>query len=84
MIRKNCHEAREQVYLYLDREQLGWIQRTRIRYHLKRCTNCTDCFEFEVQLKAVIRRKSQEEAPAELIDRLRAFIQEHGSDEVGA
>ena len=72
-----CEHAIEYVYHYLD-EELTWSRRMRIRWHLRRCTNCDGAFSFEQQLKAVVRRKSQDEAPPELIDRLRALIQEEG------
>ena len=76
-----CNEARDKVYYYLDHEQLTWVQRTRIRYHLWRCTRCADCYGFEAHLQAVIRSRSQEDPPTELIDRLRAFLHEQGTDE---
>ena len=81
---KRCNEAAEKVYYYLDHEQLNWMQRTRIRYHLRRCAKCSDCYEFETHVQTVVRSKCQEDPPAELIHRLRAFIREHGSDEAEA
>ena len=76
----NCDEAIDQVYYFLDGETT-WYKRLRIRRHLRRCGGCTEAFAFETRFKAMIRRKCQEDPPAELIDRLRAFLHEHGTDE---
>lgn len=76
-----CDEALEQVYFFLDGE-MTWYRRIRVRRHLKKCSGCMGSFEFEAKVIDVVRRKAAEPPPPELIDRLRAFIQEHGSDEV--
>ena len=77
-----CMSAVDQVYTYLDGE-LTWYKRIRIRRHLKRCNGCTDAFAFETKFLEVVREKSSDEPPPELIDRLRSFIREHGEEPDG-
>jgi mycothiol system anti-sigma-R factor len=74
-----CNNAVEHLYQYLD-EELTWSRRVRVRWHLRRCTNCDGAFDFEARLKVVIRERSGEDAPPELLDRLRALIREETKD----
>ena len=74
-----CRHAIDQVYFFLDGE-LNWYKRLRIRRHLGRCRGCHDAFQFETRFLEVVREKSAEEPPPELIDRLRSFLHEHGDD----
>ena len=73
-----CEHAVEYVYQYLD-EELTWMRRTRIRWHLRKCLACDGAFSFETRLKTVIRQRGREEPPPELMERLRALIREEGS-----
>jgi mycothiol system anti-sigma-R factor len=75
-----CARAAEEVYFYLDNE-MSRFRHWRVKRHLRKCPPCTSQFDFEAEFKQVVRRKSQDAAPPELIDRLRAFLQEHGADE---
>ena len=75
-----CTDATEQVYLYLDNE-MSRFRLWRVKRHLKKCPPCHSKFDFEAELKQVVRQKSQDPAPPELIGRLRAFLEEHGADE---
>ena len=76
---RGCDHAVEYVYHYLD-EELTWSRKVRIRWHLRRCDPCDDAFDFEIRLKAMIREKGRDEPPPELFDRLRALIQEDGTE----
>jgi mycothiol system anti-sigma-R factor len=73
-----CARAAEQVYFYLDNE-MSSFRRWRVKHHLRKCPPCSSQFDFEAEFKRVVRRKSQDPAPPELIDRLRAFLREHGA-----
>ncbi len=75
-----CTDATEQVYLYLDNE-MSRFRYWKVKRHLKKCPPCCSKFDFETEFKQVVRRKSQESAPPELIGRLRAFLEEHGADD---
>jgi len=74
---QSCDHAVEYVYQYLD-EELTMLRRARIRWHLRNCGQCEGAFSFETRLKTVIRERGREEPPPELLDRLRALIQEEG------
>ncbi len=76
----NCNQSIEQMYLFLDGE-ITWYRRVRIRRHLRRCGGCTDAFSFEDRVKTVLRTKCRDEVPPELIERIRTFLHEHGTDE---
>ena len=78
-----CNDAMEQVYFYLDGE-LTWFKKVRIRRHLRACTDCDGAFHFETRFMQVIRAKGYEEPEPELISRLRAFLDEQGSDAADA
>lgn len=70
-----CDHAVEYVYQYLD-EEISFFRKSRIRLHLRHCSNCDDAFEFEHKLKGVIRDRGRSDPPPELFDTLRALIQE--------
>ncbi len=77
-----CDHAVEYIYHYLDQE-ITWSRRTRIRWHLRRCHQCCDAFDFEARLKTVIRERGRDEPPPELFDRLRALIEEEAAQDDG-
>jgi len=75
---KYCNDALHEVYSYLDKE-LSWVSAWRVRRHLKACGGCVAAYGFEERLRVVIRLRLQEEPPQEVLDRLRAAIdQERG------
>ncbi len=75
-----CTDATEQVYLYLDNE-MSRFRYWKVKRHLKKCPPCCSKFDFEAEFQQVVRRKSQDSAPPELIGRLRAFLEEHSADD---
>ena len=75
MSSNSCGHAIEYIYNYLDQE-ITWTRRMRVRWHLRKCNHCTDAYDFETQLKAVIRSKGHDDPPPELINRLKTLIQE--------
>ena len=72
-----CGHAIEYIYNYLDHE-ITWTRRMRVRWHLRKCNNCCDAYEFETRLKAVIRERGRDEPPPELMDRIRTLLTEEG------
>jgi mycothiol system anti-sigma-R factor len=70
-----CDNAVEHLYQYID-EELTWARRVRVRWHLRRCGTCDDAFGFESRLKSVIRQRSGDDPPPELMDRLHSLIRE--------
>lgn len=77
MGKHSCDEAIAQVYFYLDGE-ISWMRKTRVKRHLRKCHRCLGAYNFETQLKSVIRQRIQEEPHPEVMDRLRAFLRENG------
>lgn len=76
MSKHSCEDAIANVYLYLDNE-MGWVHKTRITRHLRHCEGCLHAFQFEEHLKVVIRDRVQEEPKQEVLDRLRAYMEDH-------
>jgi len=70
-----CDHAVEYVYQFLD-DEITWWHRVRIRWHLRRCSDCSNAYEFESKLKSVIRQRGRSQPPPELFDTLRALIEE--------
>lgn len=66
-----CEEALAELYTFLDGE-LTDERRTTIRRHLDDCTPCLEAFDFEAELRLVIRHRCSEEVP----DSLRAKVAE--------
>ena len=75
MSTRACEHALEYVYQYLDGE-LTASRRARIRWHLRKCDQCSPAFDFEANLKRMIRKYSHDDPPPELFDRLRTLIRE--------
>jgi len=76
VIHGSCDDSVARIYQYLDGE-IGWFRRTRIRYHLRKCRDCTGAFSFEERLKVVVRQHTNEEPPPEFMDRLRSFMEDN-------
>ncbi len=79
MSKHNCQDAVAQVYFYLD-DEIGWFKKARIKRHLKKCPPCEGAFGFESHLKAMVRERLREEPQPEVMDRLRAYLKDNGSD----
>ncbi|GAB4047036.1 mycothiol system anti-sigma-R factor [Catellatospora paridis] len=72
----DCREVLTEVYLYLDLE-CSDDRRSLIKQHLDECSPCLREFGIEQEVKALVNRCcGQEQAPAELKDRLRAKLSE--------
>jgi len=75
--KSGCGHAIEYVYHYLD-DEISWTRRMRVRWHLRKCRDCCDAYDFETQLKTVIRERGRDEPPPELMDRLRTLLRDEG------
>jgi mycothiol system anti-sigma-R factor len=71
MVMADCSETLHELYHYLDGE-LTADDRIHIEQHLNDCSPCFEAFDFEAELRAVIRRRCTEPVP----DRLRQKIAE--------
>jgi len=65
----NCDEAISSLYSFLDRE-LTADEMVRIRTHLEDCSPCLEAFDFEAELRIVVKAKCNESLPSGLMDRL--------------
>jgi mycothiol system anti-sigma-R factor len=75
MSKRTCDQAVEKIYYFLDGE-ITRYRRMRINWHLRSCPPCEGAFQFESKLRSVVREKSAEEIPDELIERLRRILRD--------
>lgn len=79
MNKRACDDAITRLYPYLDGE-INSFRKWVIRHHLKSCSPCESAFSFEQRLKVVIRERTSEEVPPEVLQRLKAFLQQEEPD----
>lgn len=70
----DCEDALHQLYGFLDGE-LTDDRRAMIRRHLDECQPCAEPYDFEAELREVVRRKCQEQVPPSLLDKVRAALE---------
>ncbi|MGH9194448.1 MAG: mycothiol system anti-sigma-R factor [Acidimicrobiia bacterium] len=70
----DCKELVENLYLLLD-EELGEDRCAELKAHLDRCHDCTGRFGLEREFKELVQRKCGEQAPSELLDRIRTKLE---------
>jgi mycothiol system anti-sigma-R factor len=72
----NCEEALQELYTFLDGE-LTDARRARITTHLNDCSPCLEVFDFEAELRLVVKHKCRDEVPESLrlrvAERIMAF-----------
>ena len=69
----DCEAVFAKLDLILDRE-LPASELEEMRGHLTACLPCADRADFETRLRAVIRERCTEDAPPELLGRIRDAI----------
>ncbi len=70
----DCGELFEKLDLLLDRE-LPAHELDQLEAHLSACLPCEDRRDFESQLRAVVRSRCADEAPPELLAKIRAALE---------
>jgi mycothiol system anti-sigma-R factor len=70
----DCNDALHQLYEYLDGE-LTDDRRSIIQHHLDTCQPCAEPYDFEAELRAVVRRKCQDEVPETLRAKVRKALE---------
>ncbi len=75
----DCTEAIHELYQYLDGE-LTEDRRRHIEQHLNDCSPCYEAFDFEAELRMVIRKRCSESVPDQLRQRIGRVIGEPGTD----
>jgi len=69
----NCTEAVHVLYHFLDGE-LTPERRLLIEYHLDACQHCLEAFEFEIELRDLIKERCREHVPDELRVRIKNLL----------
>ncbi len=76
-MKESCRETLEQVYLFLDVEQLSDDRRREIQTHLEECRPCFERYGVEREVQAVIARlRGKAVCPDELRARIAQLIDE--------
>jgi mycothiol system anti-sigma-R factor len=65
----NCDEALAELYVFLDGE-LTDQKRTAIREHLDDCSPCLEVYDFEAELRLVIKHHCSDQVPDSLRGRV--------------
>jgi mycothiol system anti-sigma-R factor len=71
----DCSQTVERLYQYLDGE-LTDERRQKIKRHLDECSPCLQAVGFEQELRIVIASRCKDRVPEELLQRIKAAIQE--------
>ncbi|HEY7072740.1 MAG TPA: mycothiol system anti-sigma-R factor [Acidimicrobiales bacterium] len=69
----DCQDSLHELYRYLDGE-LTEDRRDKIQQHLDGCQPCAEPYDFEAELRSVIRRKCQEQVPEALVAKVKAAL----------
>ena len=72
---EHCIEAVELLYHYLDGE-LTDERRVQIQSHLDACPPCFEAYDFEAELRIVVRQKCRDHVPETLVMRVAAALRE--------
>jgi mycothiol system anti-sigma-R factor len=59
---EGCDEALAELYTFLDNE-LTVEMRVRIERHLNDCSPCLEAFDFEAELRQVVRHRCRDQVP---------------------
>jgi len=70
----DCEQVLAELYTFLDGE-LTVERRSRIQVHLDDCNPCLEVFDFEAELRQVVRSRCTEEVPFDLRVRVEQQIQ---------
>ncbi len=70
----DCGAVFAKLDLIIDRE-LPASELDRMQGHLEACLPCADRADFETRLRAIVRDRCVDEAPPELVSRIRDVLQ---------
>jgi mycothiol system anti-sigma-R factor len=71
----DCNETLREIYEYLDGE-LTNDEKAKLRHHLEECQPCFEAFDFEAELREVIRKRCTESVPDSLRDKVRQALEQ--------
>lgn len=66
----DCDESLHELYRFLDGE-LTDERRAAIKQHLDACQPCAEPYDFEAELRQVIRQKCRDQVPETLVSKVR-------------
>ncbi|MCB1029755.1 MAG: mycothiol system anti-sigma-R factor [Acidimicrobiales bacterium] len=66
---EDCNETLRELYLYLD-EELTEEVRDHIARHLDECSPCLEAYDFEAELRIVVKSRCVDSVPEELRARI--------------
>jgi mycothiol system anti-sigma-R factor len=70
----DCKDALHQLYDFLDGE-LTADKKAAIQHHLDSCQPCAEPYDFEAELRLVVRKKCAEAVPESLMAKIRKAIE---------
>ena len=76
----DCEDSLHELYRYLDGD-LTEERRAAIQRHLDHCQPCAEPYDFEAELREVIRKKCQEKVPESLVAKVMAALQDAAVNE---
>jgi len=65
----DCNETLRELYLYLD-GQLTEDDRVHIQQHLDDCSPCLEAYDFEAELRIVVKSRCVDQVPEALRARI--------------
>lgn len=69
----DCNETLQELYEYLD-GHLDEDLRHQIKSHLDDCSPCLEAYDFEAELRQVVRNRCVDQVPQSLRDRIARAI----------
>jgi mycothiol system anti-sigma-R factor len=73
----DCNETLRELYLYLD-GQLTDEDRVHIQQHLDDCSPCLEAYDFEAELRLVVRSRCVDHVPESLRARIARALEHEG------
>ena len=73
----DCNETLRELYQYLDGELTDEDKR-HIQGHLDDCSPCLEAFDFEAELRMVVRSRCTDQVPESLRDRIARVLESEG------
>lgn len=70
-----CSEALHVMYSFIDGE-MPIEEITVVRQHIEGCVSCFEAFDFEAEIKLMVKNKCTDQPPADLCSRIERLIQE--------
>jgi mycothiol system anti-sigma-R factor len=80
---EDCNDTLRELYSFLDGE-LTDEAREYIRHHLDDCSPCLAAFDFQAELRQVVRNRCCDQVPSSLRDRIAEAIEAEGPSPTGS